>query len=129
MEKLKGRVHHAYMARRPGHHLRAWRKKCDLTLEAVAEKVKELSAEKRLPNYDGPQLTMTHATLSRIERGQIPYNQHLLEILAEIYQVDEASLIMRDPADPDGLWSIYEGLTAPQRVRVVEIAKTLKRTG
>lgn len=129
MERRAGLVHHAYMAKKPGHFLRAWRNKRDFSLEAVADKVKELSAENAIPTYDGPQLTMTHATLSRIERGLIPYNQHLLAILAEIYSTDEASLIIRDPKDPDGLWSIYDGLTAPQRVQFVEIGKTLKRTG
>lgn len=129
MEKAQRLVHPAYMAKKPGHFLRAWRKKRELTLEGVAERVVELSAEKVLPGYDGPQLTMTHATLSRIERGLIPYNQHLLEVLAEIYQTDAASLIMRDPSDPDGLWSIYEALRGPQRVQLVEIGKTLTRTG
>lgn len=72
---------------------------------------------------------MTHATLSRIERGKLPYNQHLIELLAEIYMTDVASLLMRDPNDPDGLWTIYDALTAPERRQVVEIAKTIKRTG
>lgn len=132
--KAHGRIlrlaHDAGMPKsKPGHFLREWRKRRELSLEAVAEKVVAFSNHKEPTDYDGPPLTMTHATLSRIERGLIPYNQHLLEVLADIYQTDEASLVMRNPTDPDGLWTIYDALTQPERVRLVELAKTLKRTG
>ena len=125
-------VHHANMAKGrkgPGHFLRQWRKSLDLTLEAVAERVELLSASRSIDDPDLRPISMTHATLSRIERGKIPYNQHLLELLAEIYQTDPASLIIRDPSDPDPLWSIYDTLQPVERRQVVEMAKVLKRTG
>ena len=71
---------------------------------------------------------MTHATLSRIERGKLPYNQNLVEILAQVYRTDRASLIMRDPSDPDGLWSIWEQLKPRERAQAVEVMKALHRT-
>ncbi len=74
-------------------------------------------------------MTMTHATLSRIERGKLPYNEHLLELLASIYQADVASLIMRDPSKSDAIWDIWAQLAPVQREQVVEMAKVLKRTG
>lgn len=113
----------------PGHFLREWRTKRDLSLEQVAERVVLLSQAQALADPTSRPLTMTHATLSRIERGKLPYNQYLLELLAEIYQTDIASLLMRNPEDPDGLWSIYDALAPVERRQVVEIAKTLKRTG
>lgn len=130
MVPLKRPVHHAYMAKTKTapHFLRQWRKRSGFSLERVAEKVALLSAEWAA---DGEQraVTMTHATLSRIERGKLPYNQHLLELLADIYQTTPASLLVRDPSDPDGLWSIYDKLSPVERHQAVELIKTLKRTG
>jgi transcriptional regulator with XRE-family HTH domain len=125
-------VHPAQMAKRKDHKphfLREWRMFNDLTLEAAAEKIGLLSAEWTSADPENRPVTMTHATLSRIERGKLPYNQHLLELLADVYRTDIPSLIMRDPTEPDGIWSIWDGLSPPQKTQVVEIAKTIKRTG
>lgn len=102
---------------RARHFLRAWRKSQDLTLEQVAERVMLLGAERRdaLDDPLSSPRSMTHATLSRIERGKQPYNQPLLEILADIYMTDPASLLMRDPSDPEGIWSIWDRLKPAQR--------------
>jgi transcriptional regulator with XRE-family HTH domain len=95
------------------HFIRQWRKHRGLTLEALAERVH-----------------MTHGNLSRIERGEVPYNQVLLERLAEELRCEPADLIVRDPSDPGGLWSIWDRLTPPQReqgaglLRVIAGAKT-----
>lgn len=98
---------------RPRHYLRQWRKFRGYTLEQVAERI-----------------GMTHQNLGKIERGKVPYNETLLDILADIYRTDKGSLIMRDPTMPDAFWSIYDQLTQPQRVRLVETAtEVLRRTG
>lgn len=112
------------------HYLRAWREHRDFTLEDVAERVGLLGEARRESgdSLNAP-ASITHASLSRIERGLQPYNQVLLELLAEIYQTDLASLLMRDPGDPEGLWSIHDQLRPVERRQVVEIAKTIQRTG
>lgn len=94
----------------PGHFLRAWREFKDLSLEAVAERVVLLAQEARHRSDDPNSRPrgMTHATLSRIERGKLPYSQKLLEMLAEIYQTEPASLIMRDPNNPNAAWSLAD---------------------
>lgn len=125
-------VHPAHMAKgrkKPGHYLREWRKHNNLTLEQVSERVELLSSVRVAADPDVRPISMTHATLSRIERGKLPYNQYLLELLSEIYKTDEASLIMRDPSEADALWSIYESLRPTERQQAVEIIKALKRTG
>lgn len=101
----------------PRHFLRAWRKSRDLTLEQVAERVAVIGSERRDAADDplSSPRSMTHATLSRIERGRQPYNQPLLEILAEIYMTDVASLLIRDPSDPEGIWSVWDRLKPGQR--------------
>lgn len=103
------------MAKAPSarHFLRQWRKFRGYTLEQAAERV-----------------GMSHQNLGKIERGQVPYNETLLTILADIYRTDRGSLIMRDPTRPDPLWSIYDQLAPPERVRLVErVEEELKKTG
>lgn len=90
------------------HFLRAWRKNSHKTLEQVAD-----------------QLHMSHSQLSRIERYQQPYNQELLEALAELYMCDVVDLLIRDPSDPEGMWSIWEKAKPAERKRIVAVAETL----
>lgn len=119
----KGAVHHLYMAprvtprfRRQAIYritfLRQYREKKGLTLEQLADRV-----------------GTTHATLSRIERGLQPYSQPMLEALAEELDTDPASLIMRDPTDPEGIWSIWDKAQPGERAIIVDIAKTITKTG
>lgn len=88
MDAQIGAVHHAYMARKeknpnpPKHFLRRWRKGLKLSLEDVAADI-----------------GVTHATLSRVERGKLPYTQKLLESLAWRYRCSVADLIGRDPGE------------------------------
>src|SRR5204863_9937591 len=48
------------------------------------------------------------ASVSRIETGKQPYTQDYLEALAAALQTDPASLLMRDPSDPDAIWTIWD---------------------
>jgi transcriptional regulator with XRE-family HTH domain len=73
---------------------------------------------------------MTHASLSRIERGRQPYSQRILEAIAdELTGGDVASLLIRDPTDPNALWSIWERAKPGERAMIVDIAKTIVKTG
>lgn len=92
--------------------LREWREYRRRTLEEAAEAA-----------------DITHASLSRIERGLQPYSQAILEALAEYYATDVPSLLIRNPADPEGIWSIWENAKPGERRQIVELAKTLIRTG
>jgi transcriptional regulator with XRE-family HTH domain len=95
------------------HFLRAWRKHRLKTLEQVAE-----------------QLHMSHSQLSRIERQEQPYNQELLEALAELYRCDVVDLLIRDPSDPEGMWTLWERAKPAERRRIVAVTETLlKDTG
>jgi|HubBroStandDraft_6_1064221.scaffolds.fasta_scaffold2832077_1 transcriptional regulator with XRE-family HTH domain len=93
----------------PGHFIRQWRKHRGLTLEQLAER-----------------LRTTHATLSRIERGKMAYNQPLLERLADELRTDSASLIVRDPMDPEGIWTLWDSLTPHQQRQGVELLKVIQ---
>lgn len=104
-----------------------------LTLEQVAERIMVMGAERRDAAGDplASPKTMTHASLSRIERGLQPYSQPLLEMLAEIYMTDPASLLIRNPTDPEGLWSIWDALRPAQRDVALAMLRGLveRRTG
>ena len=70
------------------------------------------------------------ASVSRIESGKQPYTQDYLEVLAVALQTDPASLIMRDPLDPDAMWSIWDNAKQGERKRILDIARTIvKKTG
>jgi len=121
------------MAYKPRHFLREWREFRGKTLEQVAEAVEIIGATKNLGTKDDlvyPD-SMTYVTLSRIENGRMPYRQQLLEILAEIYQTEPASLIMRNPKEPDAVYSIWENIPIEQRQTALTMLQALagKATG
>ena len=98
--------------------IRQWRKSRAMTLEVLAERVGE--------RIGG----MTHASLSRIERGIQPYSQPILEAIAEeLTGGDVASLLMRDPSDPNAIWSIWDQAKPGERQMIIDIAKTIVKTG
>jgi transcriptional regulator with XRE-family HTH domain len=98
--------------------IRQWREHRGKTLEETARFVGDWTG-----------VGFTHASLSRVERGLQPYSQPILEALAVYLETDEASLIMRDPSDPDGMWSIWDQAKPGERRLIINIAKTVTKTG
>lgn len=94
------------------HYIKEWRKHRGYNQDQLAERI-----------------GIDRGYLSKIESGKRRYDQPFLEAAAEALQCAPADLIVRDPRDPDGIWSIWDQLAAPQRTQLVEIAKTIKRTG
>lgn len=110
--RLLQNVHMAKKPKHPGHFIREWRKAKDFTLERLAERI-----------------GTTHATLSRIERGKVPYSQSLLETLAEALSTTPASLIMRDPSQSGGIWDIWEQIPAQDREQAAKVLEAFKKAG
>jgi len=98
--------------------LRQWREHRHLTLEKAASRIGEITAE-----------SLSYSQLSRIERGEQPYSQAILEAAADAYGTDPASILMRNPKDPDAIWSIWDQAQPGQRRTIVEVAKTILKTG
>jgi transcriptional regulator with XRE-family HTH domain len=92
--------------------IREWRKHRMLTLEQLGERTE-----------------MTASHLSMLERGQRAYTQETLERVAEALTTDAASLLMRNPADQDAIWSVWEQAKPSERRQIVELAKVLIKTG
>lgn len=93
------------------HYIKEWRKFRQLTQEQLAERV-----------------GIDKSYLSKIENGKKRYDQPFLEAAAEALRCAPGDLIIRNPIDPDGIWSIWDQLAPTERRQMVEIAKTLKRT-
>lgn len=98
--------------------IKAWRKARGLTLVQMADAIEAVTG-----------VEISDSQLSRIERGEQPYSQDLLEAIADVLRVEPASLIMRDPNAPDPIWSLWDTLAPTERVQAVELIKVLKRTG
>ena len=109
---MAGRVRPHFRRQLRKTFIREWREHRGLTLEQLADRTET-----------------THASLSRIERGRQPYSQALLERIADALMVDPADLLIRNPADPEGIWSVWEQAKPGERRQIVEIAKTLIKTG
>lgn len=114
---------------KPRHFLREWRKHAGLSLEQACERVEAIVGDRVVAEgeeRDLRKIGVSYSTLSRIERGDVPYNQNLLELLAEAYNTDPASLIMRDPSDPEGIWSIYDQIPQEQRPVAMKVLSGFK---
>ena len=93
-------------------HFKAWRKYRGLTQEQLAERI-----------------GIARSYLTKIERGDRRYDQPFLEAAADALRCEPADLITRDPAEAEGIWSIWDTLTPPERVRAVAVLSALKGTG
>lgn len=94
-------------------YLRQWRKhRGNRPLTEIAEKV-----------------GITHGQLSKIERGRQPYNQELLEKLAKLYRCEVVDLLIRDPTEPEAIWTLWDRANPGIRRQIVGVAETLIRTG
>lgn len=89
------------------HFIKEWREYRGLTQDQLAER-----------------LVMSKASLSRIENYLQPYTQDFLEACAAALLTEPASLIMRNPADQDSMWSIWEQAKPGER-RAIENAARL----
>lgn len=98
--------------------IREWRKHRHLTLEQLSSRLEELG-----------QADLGPPALSMLERGQRAYTQQSLEAIANALSTDVASLLMRDPSDPEAIWSVWEHAKPGERKMIVDIAKTVIKTG
>ena len=93
-------------------YIREWRLYRGLTLEQLADRI-----------------DMTASHLSMLERGQRSYMQETLEAVAHALQTEPASLLMRDPSDETGMWSIWDQAKPGERKTIVDVARAIVKTG
>lgn len=91
-------------------YIREWRQHRQLTLVQLAAR-----------------LGINHGTLSKIERGRMPFTDTFLDLVAEQLQTDNASLLMRDPTDPEGIWSVWDRVPPTSRPQALAVLQTFAR--
>jgi transcriptional regulator with XRE-family HTH domain len=94
---------------RQRHFIREWRKHRGLTQEKLADRI-----------------GTTKASISRIETGEQPYTQDFLEAAADALMAEPGSLVMRNPLDPDGPWSVWDDLPPAQRKQALRLLRALR---
>jgi transcriptional regulator with XRE-family HTH domain len=95
-----------HMSNRPKWFLKEWRKFRGLSQDKLAE---------RLGVHKGD--------ISNWEKGKRRYNQDLLEQLADALQCEPADLIMRDPTQPEAIWSIWDHASEGQKEEIRRFAE------
>lgn len=60
--------------------------------------------------------------ISNYEKGKRRYNQDLLEALADALECEPADLIMRDPTQPEALWSLWDHASEGEREEIRRFA-------
>lgn len=73
----------------------------------------------------GERIGKSKSNISEFENGVTRYNQDLLEALADALMCEPADLIMRDPTQPDAIWSIWERIPETKRDDARRILETL----
>lgn len=77
----------------------------------------------------GAMIETSGSMISRIEKGETPYTQDVLEGLAEALMTDIPSLLMRDPTNPEAIWSLWDQAKQGERTMIEEVARTIIKTG
>lgn len=95
---------------RSRHFIKEWRKFRGLTVAQLADR-----------------LSTSNASISRIENGEQPYTQDFLDACADALSTDSASLIMRNPLESAGIWTIWEKALPAEREQIVSVAEALTK--
>lgn len=90
--------------------IREWRQHRGLTQQQLADR-----------------LDVAKGNVSKLEAGKQGYTQDLLEAIAAALRTDVASLIMRNPSDPEAIWSIWDQAKPGDRKMIVDLAKTVTK--
>lgn len=87
--------------------IREWRKHRDLTQEQLADR-----------------MGIARSYVSHVEGGKRRYDQMFLEAAALALNCSPADLIMRDPAQPGSIWSIWDQIPALEREQAYKVLET-----
>jgi transcriptional regulator with XRE-family HTH domain len=93
--------------------VRAWRERAKMSIDDLAAMA-----------------AVDKGNLSKLERGKLPYNQDVMERIAEALRTDVASLLTRDPSAPTPIWALMDRASPAERDQIERVAEALvKRQG
>jgi transcriptional regulator with XRE-family HTH domain len=87
--------------------IRQWRQHRGLTVRQLAERLKTSAA-----------------SISRLEMGDQPYSQEVLEAIADALACEPQDLISRKPGT-ETMWSLWEQAKPDERETITELARTI----
>jgi len=97
------------------------KRKKGLPLLAKWRKYRDDLSQERLAERAG----LSQGMISQLENGKSDYTGGMLEALAYALRCDPPDLIMRDPLEPEGIWSIWDNLKPSQRRQAVRLLRAL----
>lgn len=71
------------------------------------------------------ELGITAGSLSQTELGKANYTRPLLEALAHLYGCEPGDLIMRNPADTEAVWSLWDRAKKGEREQIIGMMKLI----
>ncbi len=72
---------------------------------------------------------MAVSNIAQLEQGRQGYSQAGLEAIADALQCDVGQLLTVDPTKDDAMWSIWDQARPGERKLIVDLAKTIIKTG
>lgn len=100
-------------------YIREWRERRGLSLRRLADRLE----------LDGPDETsLSHASIGRIENGQQPYSQPIIEALAHALDVDVVDLIGTDPTKDGEVVDLVRLIEEKDREQAIRILRALTGT-
>mgnify|MGYP001580132991 CR=1 FL=1 len=105
-----GRSHNPGMAKRR-HYLKEWRKSRDLTQEQASSV-----------------LGISRSHLANLERGERDPDLAILEAMSKVYRCSVPELIVRNPADPASLWTLFEAIEEQDRAQAAKVLEAFKKS-
>ncbi|WP_133769095.1 helix-turn-helix domain-containing protein [Enterovirga rhinocerotis] len=94
------------------HYIREWRVHRGYSQEQVAE-----------------ELSVSKATISRLETGDQPYGQRMLEALAKLFGTEPANLLMPPLSDTEALWELWKQAQPLEKRQITDMARIILKTG
>lgn len=99
-------------------YIREWREYRGLSLRRLADRL-ELS---------GPDETISHASIGRIENGLQPYSQPILEAIAAALNVSVTDLLGVDPTKEGEVVDLVRLISDKNRDQAIRVLKALTGT-
>jgi transcriptional regulator with XRE-family HTH domain len=76
----------------------------------------------------GSRVGLSGPSISQIENGNQGYSQENLEAIAEALGIDVVDLLIRDPSDPESIWSLWDRAKPAQRKAIVGMIEGFLKT-
>jgi transcriptional regulator with XRE-family HTH domain len=100
-------------------YIKEWRKYRGLSLRRLADRLE----------LDGPDDTISHTSIQRIENGIQPYSQPVLEALSHALNVSVVDLISVDPTKEGEVIDLLRLINDQNRDQAIRVLKALAETG